>query len=100
MLAVSSTILSAGFIYSYAMRPRKGGGPLLTTVSPKHRSRLAGVLDALARRDFIYFVMVLALFGKAYWFLAPVAIGTPVFFAALLVMAHGAGAARRTSPAQ
>jgi len=100
VLAVSSTILSAGFIYSYAMRPRKGGGPLLTTVSPKHRSRLAGVLDALARRDFIYFVMVLALFGKAYWFLAPVAIGTPVFFAALLVMAHGAGAARRTSPAQ
>ncbi len=101
VLAVSSTILSAGFIYSYAMRPRKGGGPLLTTVSPSHQSRLAGVLDALTRRDFIYFVMVLALFGKAYWFLAPVAIGTPVFFAALLVMAHGAGAAaRRTSPAQ
>ena len=101
VLAVSSTILSAGFIYSYAMRPRKGGGPLLTTVSPAHQSRLAGVLDALTRRDFIYFVMVLALFGKAYWFLAPVAIGTPVFFAALLVMAHGAGAAaRRTSPAQ
>ncbi len=101
VLAVSSTILSAGFIYSYAMRPRKGGGPLLTTVSPSHQSRLAGVLDVLTRRDFIYFVMVLALFGKAYWFLAPAAVGTPVFFAALLVMAHGAGAAaRRTSPAQ
>ena len=34
-LAVSSTILSAGFIYFYAMRPRKGSGPLLTTVSPR-----------------------------------------------------------------
>jgi phosphatidylglycerophosphate synthase len=97
VLAVSSTILSAGFIYFYAMRPRTGSGPLLTTVSPSHRSRLVEVLDALARRDFIYFVMVLALFGRAYWFLLPVAIGTPVFFAALLVMAAGS---RRPAPTQ
>jgi 1L-myo-inositol 1-phosphate cytidylyltransferase / CDP-L-myo-inositol myo-inositolphosphotransferase len=97
VLAVSSTILSAGFIYFYAMRPRKGGGPLLTTVSPAHRSRLAAVLDALTRRDFIYLVMLFALFGKAYWFLLPVAIGTPVFFAALLVMAAGS---RRPAPTQ
>ncbi len=89
VFAVASTILSAGFIYAYAMRPRKGGGPLLTTVSPSRRTRLVAVLDALTRRDFIYFVMVAALFGKAYWFLLPVAIGTPVFFSALLVMAAG-----------
>jgi phosphatidylglycerophosphate synthase len=88
-LAVASTALSAGFIYFYAMRSRKGAGPLLTTVSPARRTRLVAVLDALTRRDFIYFVMVAALFGKAYWFLAPVAIGTPVFFGALLVMAAG-----------
>jgi 1L-myo-inositol 1-phosphate cytidylyltransferase / CDP-L-myo-inositol myo-inositolphosphotransferase len=86
-LAVSGTVLCAGFIYAYAMRRRAGGGPLLTTVSPSHRSRLAEVLDVLARRDFIYLVMVLALFGKAYWFLAPVSVGTPGFFVALLVMA-------------
>ncbi len=86
-LAVGGTILCAAFIYTYAMKPRAGGGPLLTTVSPARRSRLSGVLDALARRDFIYLVMIFALFGKAYWFLAPVAVGTPAFFVALLVMA-------------
>jgi phosphatidylglycerophosphate synthase len=86
-LAVAGTVLCAAFIYTYAMLPRPGGGPLLTTVSPAHRSRLSQVLDALARRDFIYFVMILALFGKAYWFLAPVSVGTPGFFLALLVMA-------------
>ena len=85
--AVVGTILCAAFIYLYAMRPRAGGGPILTTVSPSRRSRLAQVLDALARRDFIYLVMVLALFGKAYWILAPTAVGTPAFFLALLVMA-------------
>jgi phosphatidylglycerophosphate synthase len=88
-LAVSGTVLCAGFIYTYAMRRQTGGGPLLTTVSPSRRSRLARVLDALARRDFIYLVMVLALFGKAYWFLAAVAVGSPGFFVALLVMALG-----------
>ncbi len=103
-LAVSGTILCAGFIYTYAMRPRPGGGPLLTTVSPSRRSRLTQVLDALARRDFIYFVMVLGLFGKAYWFLAPVSVGTPGFFLALVVMAlggrrpQGAPAAGQSSP--
>ncbi len=88
-LAVSGTILCAGFIYTYAMRPRPGGGPLLTTVSPSRRSRLTQILDALARRDFIYFVAILGLFGKAYWFLAPVSVGTPGFFLALVVMALG-----------
>ena len=87
--AVVGTILCAAFIYLYAMRPRAGGGPILTTVSPSRRSRLAQVLDALARRDFIYLVMVLSLFGKAYWILAPTAVGTPAFFLALLVMAFG-----------
>ena len=33
--------------------------------------------------------MVLSLFGKAYWFLAAVSVGTPGFFVALLVMALG-----------
>ena len=82
------------------MRPRAGGGPILTTVSPSRRSRLAHVLDALARRDFIYLVMVLALFGKAYWFLAPTAVGTPAFFIALLVMALGGRRTPAPSPSR
>jgi phosphatidylglycerophosphate synthase len=88
-LAVTGTILSAGFVYMYAMRPKTGGGPLLTTVSPSRRSRLTEALDVIGRRDFIYLVMVLALFGKAYWFLATAAVGTPGFFVALLIMALG-----------
>ena len=86
-MAVGGTLLCAGFVYVYAMRPREGGGPILTTLSPVRRSRLTSVLDALARRDFIYLVMVLALFGKAYWMLAPTAVGTLAFFLALVVMA-------------
>ena len=98
--AVGGTILCAGFIYVYAMRPRAGGGPVLTTVSPSRRSRLTQVLDALARRDFIYLVMVLALFGKAYWIVAPTAVGTLAFFLALLVMALGGRRTPSPSPAQ
>ena len=100
-LAVTGTILGAGFVYTYAMRPRQAAaGPLLTTVSPTRRSRLTGILDAVARRDFIYLVAVLSLFGKGYWFLAAAAVGTPAFFLGLVVMAlvsrfGGAAAATR-----
>ena len=86
-LAVAGTILGAGFVYMHAMRPRPAAGPLLTTVSPTHRSRLTEILDAVARRDFIYIVMVLSLFGKGYWFLAAAAVGTPGFFLALCFVA-------------
>ncbi len=69
------------------MRPKATAGPLLTTVSPNHRSRLTEMLDEVSRRDFIYLVMVLGAFGKAYWFLALAAIGTPIFFLSLVVVA-------------
>jgi len=89
-LAVVGTIAGAGFVYAYAMRPRASAGPVLTTVSPAHRSRLSEILDAVARRDFIYLVMVLSLFGRGYWFLAAAAIGTPAFFLSLLILALAA----------
>jgi 1L-myo-inositol 1-phosphate cytidylyltransferase / CDP-L-myo-inositol myo-inositolphosphotransferase len=88
-LAVGGTLLSAGFVYVFAMRPRGDAGPLLTTVSPSRRSRLTQVLDGTSNRDFIYLVALLGLFGRAYWFLAPAAIGTPAFFLGLLIMARG-----------
>src|SRR5262249_16248358 len=94
-LAVSATLLSAGFIYFYAMRPRADGGPLLTTVSPSRRSRLTRVLDGTSNRDFIYLVAILGLFGRAYWFLAAASVGTPIFFLALLVRGYGG---RRSDP--
>src|SRR5205085_5032830 len=37
------------------------------------------VVDALANRDFIYVVLALATVGRAWWFVALVATGTPVF---------------------
>jgi phosphatidylglycerophosphate synthase len=88
-LAVSGTVLSAGFVYVYALRPRAGGEPLLARASASRQSRMARILTAVSGRDFIYLVMVLALFGKAYWFLASAAVGTPGFFVAMLVAALG-----------
>ncbi len=88
-LAVSGTVLSAGFVYVYAQRPRAGGESLLARASASRQSRMARILTAVSGRDFIYLVMVLALFGKAYWFLASAAVGTPGFFVAMLVAALG-----------
>ncbi len=39
----------------------------------------ARLAEAVANRDFIYLVVLLACFGKAHWFLIPVALGTPIF---------------------
>ena len=86
-LAVSGTILSAGFVFARVMRPRAGDGPLLTSVSNGQHSRAARLSDFLARRDFIYFAPVLAVFGKMHWLLVPAAIGAPVFFFFLVAIA-------------
>jgi len=65
---------------------------------------LTEILDAVARRDFIYLVMVLSLFGKGYWFLAAAAVGTPGFFLAPCFVAlanrlRGAGTRARAGQA-
>ena len=49
--------------------------------------------DAVANRDFIYLVLLLACFGRAHWFLIPVALGTPIF---MMLVRWGAGR-RRTA---
>ena len=54
-------------------------------------STAARLTDALANRDFIYVVLLLAAFGRAAWFLVIAALGTPVFVLLLLL----GGAARR-----
>jgi hypothetical protein len=48
---------------------------------------LARMLDAASRRDFIYLVVILALFGKSTWFLVLAAVGAPIFFLLLLFLA-------------
>jgi phosphatidylglycerophosphate synthase len=85
--AVLGALGSAGFVYWRVMRPKRGEGPLFVSVAKVHKSSLVSMLDSLSRRDFIYLVLALSLFGKAAWFLALAAIGAPVFFAMLLVVA-------------
>jgi hypothetical protein len=45
------------------------------------------MLDAASRRDFIYLVVILALFAKSTWFLVLAAVGAPLFFLLLLFLA-------------
>jgi phosphatidylglycerophosphate synthase len=75
-LAVTGTAAAAVLVSR-----RSGGAPTAST------GRLA---EAVANRDFIYLIVVLACFGRAHWFLTLVALGTPIFM--LLV---GWGARRR-----
>ncbi len=77
--AVLGTAGSAGAVYWLTLRKKTAAGPVYTSVSGGPPSNLTKVLDALSRRDFIYLVFVLSVFGKAGWFLALTAIGAPLF---------------------
>src|SRR5215831_10320664 len=78
---------AAGLVYWRVMRPNKNDGPLFTSVATEPGQSLARILDAASRRDFIYLVVILALFGKSNWFLVLAAVGAPVFFLLLLFLA-------------
>jgi len=84
-LAVAGTLASAGFVYRTTMR-RPKEGPLFTSVA--EGGSAARVADALSRRDFIYLVILLSLFGRASWFLVLAAIGAPVFFLVLVALSR------------
>ncbi len=77
--AVLGTAGSAGAVYWLTLRKKTAAGPVYTSVTGGPPSNLTKVLDALSRRDFIYLVFVLSVFGKAGWFLALTAIGAPAF---------------------
>lgn len=77
---------SAIAVYWFTLREKKTAGPVYTSVSGGPASRASKMLDDLSRRDFIYLVFALALFGQAHWFLALTAIGAPVFLVAVLVV--------------
>jgi len=102
--AIAGTLLSAGFVYfqtmshgSNASSAREGReGPLFTSVSRSGDSRLSRMADFLARRDFIYLVVILAAFGKANWFLILAAVGAPLFFLVLVGLALGQRNPRRS----
>jgi phosphatidylglycerophosphate synthase len=82
--AVLGTAGSAGAVYWLRLRKKTAAGPVYTSVSDGPSGRLTKVLDALSRRDFIYLVLVLSVFGKANLFLALTAVGAPVFLILVL----------------
>jgi len=51
---------------------------------PPGSETAARVVDALANRDFIYLVLALSAVGRAWWFVALVAVGTPIFILSAL----------------
>jgi phosphatidylglycerophosphate synthase len=69
-LAVIGTATAALTLSRQVPQPAHGGAAADVV------ARLTG---ALANRDFIYVVVALSLIGRAYWFLVPVAAGTPIF---------------------
>ena len=81
--AIAGTLLAAGFVFRYAM-PETREGPQFTSVTQGPQGRMSRIADALARRDFIYLVVLLSAFGKAHWFLALAAVGAPIFFLVLV----------------
>ncbi len=85
--AVLGTILSAAFVYRHTMAG-VSEGPLFTSVSRSPGSPFARLADALARRDFLYLLVVLSAFGKERWFLALAAVGSPVYFLLLVALAR------------
>jgi hypothetical protein len=81
------------------MRSKGDDGVLFTSVSASPDRPLSRLLDAASRRDFIYLVILLALFGRSNWFLVAAAIGAPVYFFLVLFAARAsalAGAAAQS----
>ena len=87
-VAVAGTLLSAGFVYWHTMQEPVTEAPLFTSVVRTRASWLSRITDMLARRDFIYLVVLLSAVGKATWFLRLAAAGSPIFFLVLLWLAH------------
>jgi phosphatidylglycerophosphate synthase len=85
--AVLGNLGSAAFVYWQLMRVKNDSGPLFTSVSTTPDRRLARLLDAASRRDFIYLVLILALLGKSNWFLLLASLGAPIFFFLLVFLA-------------
>jgi 1L-myo-inositol 1-phosphate cytidylyltransferase / CDP-L-myo-inositol myo-inositolphosphotransferase len=86
--AVLGTLGSAGFVYWRLMRPKGGDETLFTSVSDAPERPLTRLLDSASRRDFIYLVILLALFGRSNWFLVMAGIGAPIYFFLVLFAAR------------
>jgi 1L-myo-inositol 1-phosphate cytidylyltransferase / CDP-L-myo-inositol myo-inositolphosphotransferase len=96
--AVLGTLGSAGFVYWRLMRSKDGDETLFTSVSDAPERPLTRLLDSASRRDFIYLVILLALFGRSNWFLVLAGIGAPIYFFLVLFAARPSAALKRAEP--
>jgi hypothetical protein len=87
-VAVMGTVLIASVVYRHTMQEKATDAPLFTSVVRTRASRLSRLADTLARRDFIYLVVLLSGVGKTTWFLMLTAVGSPIFLLVLLWIAH------------
>ena len=85
--AIAFTAASAWFIYNRTMRETSKAGPLYSSVALGPQTLASKIADALSRRDFIYLVLILSLFGKADWFIALSAAAVPAYFLVLVGIA-------------
>jgi phosphatidylglycerophosphate synthase len=80
-MTLASTLGAAALLASRLNSPRAGDA------EPEPIGRW---VDDLANRDFIYLILILAMFGRAPWFLVPAAAGIPGFLALTgLALARG-----------
>jgi phosphatidylglycerophosphate synthase len=96
--AVLGTLGSAGFVYWRLMRSKDGDDTLFTSVSDAPERPLTRLLDSASRRDFIYLVILLALFGRSNWFLVLAGIGAPIYFFLVLFAARPSAAPKGVEP--
>jgi 1L-myo-inositol 1-phosphate cytidylyltransferase / CDP-L-myo-inositol myo-inositolphosphotransferase len=96
--AVLGTLGSASFVYWRLMRSKDGDDTLFTSVSDAPERPLTRLLDSASRRDFIYLVILLALFGRSNWFLVLAGIGAPIYFFLVLFAARPSSAPKGVEP--
>ncbi len=87
-------------VATVALGMRRRGSASFTTVAPDVESaapRLARLADALARRDFTYLVLLLALLGRLEWFLWLSAVGGSLYALVVAYLHWGAGRATQSS---
>lgn len=87
-VAAASVLVTATFVYRLTRQETAVAGPLFPSGSRTRTSWLPRMTDLLARRDFIYLVVLLSAAGKAAWFLVLAAVGTPIFFLVLVWVAR------------
>lgn len=69
-VAVASTLAIAAIVYRRGMR---------ASAADTRDSAVSRVADVVIYRDFIYLILLLAMVGRAHWFLALTAAGAPIF---------------------